>query len=448
MDTYGVTRNIINHIPDYDVEEAKLATAGLLVTGEGKRVMAGLTCLAERHSDNVMVDVVKTSPWTATIAVSSHRGEWNDRSAEVQIHLASDYREVSAPVIHVSGSDNRVHSYKIPSVLAARVVQEACSRWAEAYAAREGLVEACDNHGYVEAVDHYEHRRFLGALGRRLLEREVEKTFSPKKSGDRFSPIPDGPLFIGRDGAWTPAEYEVPAGYLVKDVADVPFGASFTAVFADGDKHGFRGVSPYLRFTQKRMSKIIDSYGNDWSEVALAADSFVVHGGGVKTLRALGAEVGTDRIIIQGVDLQDYEDEADIPAPKGSVPDRGRSRRDFPLIEGEGYSGALPGEPARRFYYYRTLLRDVVSLQEKDNDGNWRSVVTYQAHGIEGSDETLDQEDSILYGRRLCRCDLEQHPLPETTPEEAAPAPAPKTETDDDIPEWERQLTEASEDAE
>ena len=71
MDTYGVTRNIINHIPDHDAEEAKLATAGLLVTGEGKRVMAGLTCLAERHSDNVMVDVVKTSPWTATIVISS-----------------------------------------------------------------------------------------------------------------------------------------------------------------------------------------------------------------------------------------------------------------------------------------------------------------------------------------------------------------------------------------
>ena len=52
MDTYSVTRSIVNRIPDYDVEEAKLATAGLLVTGEGKRVMAGLTCLAERHSDN------------------------------------------------------------------------------------------------------------------------------------------------------------------------------------------------------------------------------------------------------------------------------------------------------------------------------------------------------------------------------------------------------------
>lgn len=447
MDTYGVTRNIINHIPDYDVEEAKLATAGLLITGEGKRVMAGLTCLAERHSDNVMVDVVKTSPWTATIVVSSHRGEWNDRSAEVQVHLASDHREVPVPSIHVSGSDNQVHSYKIPSALAAQVVQEACSRWAEAYSAREDLVESRDDHGYVEVVDHYEHRRFFSALGRRLLEREVEKAFSLESSGDRFSPIPDGPLFIGRDEPWTPADYEVPAGYVVDDILDVPFGASFTAVFADGDKHGFRGVSPYLRFTQEWMSKAIDSYGNDWSEVAMSADGFVVHGGGVKTLRALGAEVGTDRIIIQGVDLQDYEDEADIPAPKGSVPDRGRSRRNFPLIEGEGYSGALPGEPSRRFYYYQTCGQDAVSLQEKDGDGNWRSIATYQANGAEGSVEALDQEDSILWKQHLCRCDLEQRPLPEPTSEEDEPAPAPKTE-DDSIPDWERQLTEASEDAE
>lgn len=447
MDTYGVTRNIINHIPDHDAEEAKLATAGLLVTGEGKRVMAGLTCLAERHSDNVMVDVVKTSPWTATIVVSSHRGEWNDRSAEVQVHLASDHREVPVPSIHVSGSDNQVHSYEIPSVLAAQVIQEVCSRWAEAYSAREGLVESRDDHGYVEVVDHYEHRRFLGALGRRLLEREVEKAFSLENSGDRFSPIPDSPLFIGQEGAWTPAEYEVPAGYLVKDVADVPFGASFTAVFADGDKHGFRGVSPVLHFTQEWMSKTIDSYGNDWGEVALAADNFVVHGGGVKTLRALGAEVGTDRIVIQGVDLQDYEDDADVPPVKGSVPDRGRSRRNFPLIEGEGYSGVLPGEPSRRFYYYQTCGQAAVSLQEKDNDGNWRSIATYQAHGSEGSDEALSQEDSILYERRLCRCDLEQHPLPEPTPEENEPAPTPKTD-DDDIPEWERQLIKTSEDAE
>ena len=447
MDTYGVTRNIINHIPDYDVEEAKLATAGLLITGEGKRVMAGLTCLAERHSDNVMVDVVKTSPWTATIVVSSHRGEWNDRSAEVQVHLASDHREVPVPSIHVSGSDNQVHSYKIPSALAAQVVQEACSRWAEAYSAREDLVESRDDHGYVEVVDHYEHRRFFSALGRRLLEREVEKAFSLESSGDRFSPIPDGPLFIGRDEPWTPADYEVPAGYVVDDILDVPFGASFTAVFADGDKHGFRGVSPYLRFTQEWMSKAIDSYGNDWSEVAMSADGFVVHGGGVKTLRALGAEVGTDRIIIQGVDLQDYEDEADIPAPKGSVPDRGRSRRNFPLIEGEGYSGALPGEPSRRFYYYQTCGQDAVSLQEKDGDGNWRSIATYQANGAEGSVEALDQEDSILWKQHLCRCDLEQRPLPEPTSEEDEPAPAPKTE-DDSIPDWERQLTVASEDAE
>lgn len=447
MDTYNVTRSIINHIPDYDAEEAKLATAGLLVTGEGKRVMAGLTCLAERHSDNVAVDVVKTSPWTATIVISSHRGEWSDRSAEVQVHLASDHREVPVPSIHVSGSDNQVHSYKIPSALAAQVIQEACSRWAEAYAAREDLVESYENHGYVEPVDSYDNRRFLSVLGRRLLEREVEKTFSPKNAGERFSPIPDGPLFIGREEPWTPAEYEVPAGYLVKEVADVPFGASFTAVFADGDKHGFRGVSPYLHFTQEWMSKPIDSYGNNWGEVAMSADGFVVHGGGVKTLRALGAEVGTDRIIIQGVDLQDYEDEADIPAPKGSVPDRGRSRRNFPLIEGEGYSGALPGEPSRRFYYYQTCGQDAVSLQEKDGDGNWRSIATYQANGAEGSDEALDQEDSILWKQHLCRCDLEQRPLTEPTPEKDEPAPAAEAD-DDDIPDWERQLTEASEDAE
>lgn len=446
MDTYGVTRSIVNRIPDYDVEEAKLATTGLLVTGEGKRVMAGLTCLAERHSDNVMFDIIKTSPWTATIVVSSHRGEWNDRSAEVQVHLASDHREVPVPSIHVSGSDNQVHSYKIPSALAAQVVQEACSRWAEAYSAREDLVESRDDHGYVEVVDHYEHRRFFSALGRRLLEREVENAFSLESSGDRFSPIPDGPLFIGRDEPWTPADYEVPAGYVVDDILDVPFGASFTAVFADGDKHGFRGVSPYLRFTQEWMSKAIDSYGNDWSEVAMSADGFVVHGGGVKTLRALGAEVGTDRIIIQGVDLQDYEDEADIPAPKGSVPDRGRSRRNFPLIEGEGYSGALPGEPSRRFYYYQTCGQAAVSLQEKDGDGNWMSIATYQAHGAEGSVEALDQEDSILWKQHLCRCDLER-PLPEPTPEESAQAPAAEAD-DDGIPDWERQLTEASEDAE
>lgn len=447
MDTYNVTRSIINHIPDYDAEEAKLATAGLLVTGEGKRVMAGLTCLAERHSDNVAVDVVKTSPWTATIVISSHRGEWSDRSAEVQVHLASDHREVPVPSIHVSGSDNQVHSYKIPSVLAARVIRDACLRWAEAYAAREDLVEAYDDHGYVEVVDHYEHRRFLGALGRRLLEREVEKVFSPKNSGDRFSPIPDGPLFVGREEPWAPADYEIPAGYLVKDVSDVPFGASFTAVFTDGDKHGFRGVSPTLHFTQEWMSKAVDSYGNDWGEVALAADGFVVHGGGVKTLRALGAEVSGDKIVVQGVNLQDYEDDADVPPVKGSVPDRGRSRRDFPLIEGEGYSGALPGEPSRRFYYYKTLEQDVVSLQEKDDDNNWRSIVTYQAHGSEGSDEALNQEDSILYERRLCRCDLEQRPLSEPTPEEAVQAPAAEAD-DDGIPDWERQLTEASEDAE
>ena len=447
MDTYGVTRSIVNRIPDYDVEEAKLATAGLLVTGEGKRVMAGLTCLAERHSDNVMFDIIKTSPWTATIVISSHRGEWSDRSAEVQVHLASDHREVPVPSIHVSGSDNQVHSYKIPSVLAAQVIQEACSRWAEVYSAREDLVEARDNNGYIEPVDSYENRRFFSALGRRLLEREVEKAFSLKHSGERFAPIPDSPLFIGQEGAWTPAEYEVPAGYLVKDVADVPFGASFTAVFADGDKHGFRGVSSVLHFTQEWMSKVIDSYGNDWGEVALAADSFVVHGGGVKTLRALGAEVSGDKIVVQGVDLQDYEDDADVPPVKGSVPDRGRSRRNFPLIEGEGYSGALPGEPSRRFYYYQTCGQDAVSLQEKDGDGNWRSIVTYQAHGAEGSVEALDQEDSILWKQHLCRCDLEQHPLTEPTPEEAAQTPAAEAD-DDGIPDWERQLTEASEDAE
>lgn len=88
-------------------------------------------------------------------------------------------------------------------------------------------------------------------------------------------------------------------------------------------------------------------------------------------------------------------------------------------------------------------MRDV-SVQEQRGD-SWVGVDgVFSAGYFSELEEPWESIEHLLPRKGLCLSDIE---LPEPTPEESAPAPAAEAD-DDGIPDWERQLTEASEDAE
>lgn len=58
----------------FDNERIEELFTALTTVGEGRRVAAGLTCLAERHADNVRTDVVHTTPRSIILVISSHGG--------------------------------------------------------------------------------------------------------------------------------------------------------------------------------------------------------------------------------------------------------------------------------------------------------------------------------------------------------------------------------------
>lgn len=129
--------------------------------GEGRRVAAGLRCLAERHADNTNIITVRERRERVIIVAASEGGAWSGRQAEVQVPVTwSPDRpgdplvdeEADTALLYVSGSDGAVHRYELPLALGAWALAGALDKCGELIACRTGLVPACEVGGYLDPV--------------------------------------------------------------------------------------------------------------------------------------------------------------------------------------------------------------------------------------------------------------------------------------------------------
>ena len=404
------------------------------VVGEGRRVAAGLTCLAERHANNVRTDVVHTTPRSIILVISSHEGCWNGREAELQIPLTTEeldsYRSGRrAPTLWVSGSDGDLHQYVVPATLAYWVARKSAAKCGALRACEDGLVPSYDISGYLEPDWRdmpADSGLFLG-LGLYTLAQQIEEATRPR---ERFAPAPqDEPLVLRREHPWSPADHEVPAGRVVEDVLDVPANATFTAVFDDPDGIG-RGVSPLMTFSHETTGSapvIILPSGwhsplkNEWASRVLNADRYVVHEPAGVPLRALGAKVRGDMLDIP-------------PVPKGD--------RDAEPAEGPGYAGPLPGEPHRRLRWDNDDDGTTVVLTTQKG-GEWTDIDSTQVLNTAEDGAVEAAEDELLKQHNLCWADIATDEEPEKIPAAQASSTAETKYFDDngeEIPEWEAAL--------
>lgn len=405
------------------------------VVGEGRRVAAGLTCLAERHANNVRTDVVHTTPRSIILVISSHEGCWNGREAELQIPLTTEeldsYRSGRrAPTLWVSGSDTDLHRYIIPETLAYWAARKAAVKIGELRACQEGLVPSYEISGYLESDSRHmpaDSGLFLG-LGLYSLTEQIDQATQPR---ERFAPAPeDEPLVLRREHPWSPADHEVPAGRIVEDILDIPYAAVFTAVFDDPDGIG-RGVSPLMTFSHETTGSapvIIRPSGwhsplkNEWAHSALRADRYVIHEEVGKTLRELGAKVRMSTL--------------DVPTGVEAPND------DVEPTEGPSYIGPLPGEPHRRIRWDNDDDGTTVVLTTQKG-GEWTDIDSTQVLNTAEDGAVEAAEDELLKQHNLCWADIATDEEPEKIPAAQASSTAETKYFDDngeEIPEWEAAL--------
>lgn len=425
----------------FDNERIEELFTALTTVGEGRRVAAGLTALAERHADNTRTDVVRVDPWNVILVVSSRGGCWSGREVEIQIPLTAEEsgprrdRSRRAPTLWVSGSDNELHRYVVPATLAYWVARKNAAKCGALRACEDGLVPSYDISGYIEPStrdmpDMPADSLFLG-LGLYALAQQIDEATRPR---ERFAPAPqDEPLVLRREYPWSPADHEVPAGRIVEDILDVPANATFTAVFDNPDGVG-RGVTPLMRFTHEttgsapvviRPSGWYSPLKNEWAYSALRADRYVIHEDAGETLRQLGAKVHSNSL--------------DIPAGAVGAGD------DVEPAEGPAYVGPLPGEPHRRIRWDDTDDGVTIVLATEGEDGERTDVDSVQVLDTAEDGAVEQEEDALLEKHGLCWADLDNardtEPAEEDDPTEVCVEPTKYfNAVGVEIPEWEVQL--------
>ena len=412
----------------------------LTTVGEGRRVAAGLTALAERHADNTHTDVVRVNPWTIILVISSRGGCWSGREVELQVPLTekSDLSrsERRAPTLWVSGSDNELHHYVVPRTLAYWAARRAIENIGALRACEDGLVPSYDISGYIEPSTRdmpdmpADSGLFLG-LGLYTLAQQIDEATHPR---ERFAPAPqDEPLVLRREHPWSPADHEVPAGRIVKDILDVPYAAVFTAVFDDPDGVG-RGVTPLMGFTHETTGSapvVILPSGwysplkNEWAHSALRADRYVIHEEVGETLRELGAKVRMSKL--------DVPTGVEVPSD------------DVEPAEGPAYIGPLPGAPHRRIRWDEGEDGVTIVLTTQGEDGEWVDIDATQVLDNAEDGAAEQAEDELLKQHGLCWADIDTEAEEEAEADADADAePTEPTkyfnEAGEEISEWEAQL--------
>ncbi|WCA42342.1 hypothetical protein [Actinomyces oris] len=407
----------------------------LTAVGEGKRVAAGLTALAERHADNTRTDVVRVDPWNVILVVSSKGGCWSGREIELQVPLTAEEsgsrrdRSRRAPTLWVSGSDGDLHRYVVPATLAYWVARKSAAKCGALRACEDGIVPSYDISGYLEPDWRdmpADSGLFLG-LGLYTLAQQIDEATHPR---ERFAPAPqDEPLVLRREHPWSPADHEVPAGRIVKDILDVPYAAVFTAVFDDPDGVG-RGVTPLMGFTHETTGSapvVILPSGwysplkNEWAYSALRADRYVIHEEVGETLRELGAKMRGDMLDIP-------------PVPKGD--------HDAEPAKGPSYIGPLPGEPHRRIRWDEGDNGVTIVLTIQGEDGKWEDLDSTHVSDTAEDGAVEQAEDDLLKQHGLCWADIDTEPEGQDEADEVSSEPTRYfNEEGEEIPEWEAQLT-------
>lgn len=388
---------------------------------EADLISSGLFALTDRPSSKVRTAIVRTSPTTLILVAASKAGYYSGglRQVELQLHLSNDGRteddngyQLPDPAIFVSdhaGGDLR--RFEISRDLALWAMRGVAARAGDTEASQLGLAEL-DDAGRCLAADRRElpdddRGLFLG----RGLEKLAADVARATLMRERFAPAPrHQPLLLGRSRVWSPADYTVPAGTIVKDALDLPANAVFTAVWYDSYDLGYdvsdgRGVSPLLRLinnpeTYGRTITAAEPTGNrtwrPWapqgvSQRTLYARRYVIHTGDGPTVRELGGSRSFDDFFtVDNTEKQHFKNP--VALPNGA--------------DG-GYTGPLPGELHRRLQQVSDGHYTVLNL-DVEHDGQWDCL----NHAVWRSG-TVDEADAskaaniLLRGNDLCWADID-----------------------------------------
>jgi len=230
---------------------------------------------------------------------------------------------------------------------------------------------------------------------------------------ERFAPAPrHQPLLLGRSRVWSPAEYTVPAGTIVKNALDLPADAVFTAVWYDSSYPGCdvsdgRGVSPLLRLIDSPEANgaaitVAEPTGSStwrpWAPREVSKRTFdgwryVIHTGTGPTVHELGGSRSDDFIIIDKAEKHHFKNPVALPDEADG-----------------GYTGPLPGEPHRRIQRRSNGHRTTVELDIEIN-GEW-VWLDYAGWTFDTADEADDADvrktaEELLRRNDLCWADID-----------------------------------------
>lgn len=279
--------------------------------GEGRRVAAGLRCLAERHADNTNIITVRERRERVIIVAASEGGAWSGRRAEVQVPVTwSPDRpgdplvdeEADTALLYVSGSDGAVHRYELPLALGAWALAGALDRCGELIACRTGLVPACEVGGYLDPVHGRAGRGLFRALGMQHLfetARQDGCAWNRDRGPAPFAPAPERrPLVLGRERPWSAEDYVPPAGRTVTDPLDLPArGAVCPLWIRDGARTGIT-VPVHLDVPFGCDHPVIEWERRETSPLTTAlADAWIICAAWASTLREAGATTADDGAI-------------------------------------------------------------------------------------------------------------------------------------------------------
>ena len=168
---------------------------------------------------------------------------------------------------------------------------------------------------------------------------------------------------------------------------------------------------------------------NEWAYSALRADRYVICEEAGKTLRELGAKVRMSTL--------------DIPTGVEPPSD------DVEPAEGPAYIGPLPGEPHRRIRWDDTDDGVTIVLTTQGEDGEWTDLDSTHVSDTAEDGAVEQAEDDLLKQHGLCWADLDNardaDPEEEDDPAEVRVEPRYFNADGEEIPEWEAQLLDLTE---
>ena len=382
-------------------------------------ISSGLLTLIYLPSSKVRTAIVRTSPTTLILVAASEAGYHGElQQVELQLHLSNDGRteddsgyHLPDPIMFVSDHDGGdLRRFEITDDLALWAMRGVAARAGDAEASQLGLAEL-DDAGRRLAADVREipdddRGLFLG----RGLEKLAADVARATLIRERFAPAPSHqPLLLSRSRVWSPADYTVPAGTIVKNALDLPADGVFTAVWYDSSYPGCdvsdgRGVSPLLRLIDSPEANgaaitVAEPTGSstwrpwaprDVSQRTLYGWRYVIHTGEGPTLRELGGRRSDDFIVVDKAEKHHFNNPVALPNEADG-----------------GYTGPLPGEPHRRIQRRSNGRRTTVELDiEINGEWVWLDYAVWPFDTVDDADVRKVAEE-LLRRNDLCWADID-----------------------------------------